>query len=185
MENLGIECKKLMAKEIKQRLKDSSHLILCSFNALGVGEQDQLRRNLKEVNASMFVVKNRMAEQVFDQSNLKNLKSLMQGLTAIALGSQSDVVCLSRALVNFAAQNENFKVLAGYVDEQVLDSSSIKRLSTIPSREVLLTQVVRGFNFPIQGLVNTLSGAMKNFLVVIEKIREKKQEVKDGRGTES
>ncbi len=141
MEKLGIECKKLMAKEIKERLKQSSNLFITSFNTTTVPEQERLRRKLKEIDVSLLVLKNRIVKQVFQQLNLEELASLMQGLTAVTLGGR-DPVCVSKALVDFAGKHENFKILGAYIDEQLLDLNSIKRLAAIISREALLAQIV-------------------------------------------
>lgn len=173
MEKLGSECKKLMAKEIKERLKSASCLFVTSFNTMAVSKQEQLRRKLKEINASLFVVKNRIVRQTLQQSNFEALATLMQGMTALTLGGD-DSIAVSKALVDFTKKNENFKILGAYVDEQLLDLDSVKRLAAIPSKETLFVQIVYGFKTPIQGLVNCLSATIRNFVVVLDKIREKK-----------
>jgi len=173
MEKLGIECKKQMIKEIKERLEDYPNLFLSSFKGMIAPEQDQLRHKLKEIDVSLVVVKNRIAKQAFQQSGLEILLPMMQGLTAVALGGE-DCILPSKVLVDFARKSENFKILGAYVDEQLLDSDSVKRLAAIPSKEALLAQVFCGFKSPIQGLVNTLSATIKKFVIVIDKIKEKK-----------
>lgn len=175
MEKFGKECKELMVEEIKEKLKSSGGLFISSFKITPVSEQEQLRRKLKEFGASFFVVKNRIAKQAFDQLDVKALNPLMQGLTALTLGG-GDLVCVSKALVDFAKKHEGFKVLGAYVDKQLLDLSSINRLASIPSKEALFAQIVYGFKSPIQGLVNSLSGTIRNFIVVISKIQEKVKE---------
>lgn len=175
MENLGIECKKLMAKEIKERAKTSANLFITSFGSITVPEQDLLRSKLKEIDASLLVVKRRIVKQVFEQLKLKRLSALMQGLTAIVLGGK-DSLLVSKTLVNFTGKNNNFRVLGAYVESQLLEQDSIKRLASIPSKEALFTQIVCGIQSPIQGLVNTLSGTIRNFVVVINQIQEKLKE---------
>lgn len=162
-----------MLEEIKEKLKGSSSLFITSFASLAVVEQDRLRLKLKEAGASLFVVKNRIAKQIFEQSNLNTLVPLMRGLTAIALGGP-DALSVSKALVGFSAKSENLKILGAYVDQKTIDLTCIKRLASIPSKEVLLAQLVYGVKSPIQGLVNTLSATIRNFVTVLDKIREKK-----------
>ncbi len=173
MEKLGIECKKLMAKEIKTRLMGTSCLFLTSFNAMAVSEQEQLRRKLKEMNAFLFVVKNRIARQIFQQLKFEPLAALMQGMTALTLGGD-DSIAVSKTLVDLTKKNENFKILGAYVDEQLLNLDSVKRLAAIPSKEILFAQIVSGFQSPIQGLMNCLSATVRGLVVVLDKIREKK-----------
>lgn len=173
MEKLGIECKKLMAEEIKERLKKYSSFFITSFNSMAVSEQEVLRKKLKEVEASLFVVKNRIAKRAFNQLNWQDLAALLKGPTAIALGGDNPI-SVSKALVDFANKNENFKILGAYVDNQILDLSSVKTLASIPSKEILLTRIVREINLPIQGLVNVLSATMKRFVMVLDQIRQNK-----------
>lgn len=162
-----------MAKETRDKIKNSSTLFITSFNMMPVSEQDLLRSKLKEIEASLFMIKNRIAKRTLKELDQENIASLLQGPTAIALGGR-DSVSVSKALVNFAGQHETFKILGAYIDDELLDASSVKRLASIPSREVLLAQVIGGLNSPIQGLVNTLSATIKKFVLVIDRIREKK-----------
>lgn len=173
MEKLGIECKQLMTKEIKEKIEQSPHLFIASFNRMVVPEQEQLRRKLKEIDASFLVLKNRILKRIFQQLNLENLSALMQGLIALALGGRN-YVSVSKTLVDFAGKHQNFKILGAYLDEQFLDLNSVKRLASISSKETLFVQIVYGVKSPIQGLVNTLSATIKKFVVVIDKIKENK-----------
>ncbi len=173
MEKLGIECKQLMSKEIGERLKSNSSLFITSFNTMPVPEQEDLRRRLREINASLFVAKNRIANRTFQQMKLERLASTMKGLTAITMGG-SDVIGISKTLVDFAGKHDNFKILGAYIDEQLLDRDSVKKLSTIASKEALLAQMICGFKSPIQGLVTSLSAMIKKFAIVIDKIRQTK-----------
>ncbi len=172
---IGRECKQLMAEKVKERLEQASELFITSFNTMAVSEQDTLRRKLKQIDASLFVVKNRLAKQAFRQLKLEELTPLMKGLTAISLGGR-DTLSVSKTLVDFAASQENFKIMGAYVDRQILDSGWVKKLASIPSKEALFAQIVYGFKSPIQGLVNSLSAAIRNFVVVLDKIREKKKD---------
>jgi len=169
MEKLGIKCKQLMAEEMQERLKQTNNLFITSFNSTSVPEQESLRCKLKQAGASFFMVKNRIAKQVFQRLELDVVTPLVQGPTAVALGGH-DSICISKALVDFAGKHENFTILGGYVDKRVIYLASIKQLASISSREALLAQVFAGFKSPIQGLVNTLSATLKKFVVVIDKI---------------
>lgn len=173
MEKLGIEFKKIMAREIKEKLQNREELFFSSFSGLTVAAQERLRRSLKDSKASFTVVKNRIAQKVFTQLQIEELGSFMQKMTAITI-SNGDPVSISKILLAFAEKNEKFVVLGAYVGGQTLDRNSVKQLATIPAKEVLLAQVVMGIRSPLFGLVNCLSATMKNCVVVLDKIREKK-----------
>ena len=60
MDRFGIECKKLMLTETQEKLKDASAIFFTSFQSMSVAEQEQLRGRLDGINASLFIVKNRI-----------------------------------------------------------------------------------------------------------------------------
>lgn len=174
MDRFGIECKKQMLVETQEKLKDASAIFFTSFKSMSVSEQEDLRHKLDGINASLFVVKNRIAERAFKQLGQDSLVAFLQGISALTLGGE-DSIAVSKILTNFAGKNENFKILGAYIDQEVLNSAAIKTLASIPSKEVLLAQVVGGIKSPIQGLVNSLSITIKKFIVAIDKIRDNKK----------
>ncbi|MBN3039292.1 MAG: 50S ribosomal protein L10 [Candidatus Omnitrophica bacterium] len=173
-QRLGLECKRYMAKAMKGQFGQSPHIFITNLTALSVPDQEELRGKLREQNASMFVVKNRIAKNVFKELGIESMNSLLKGMTAVALGGE-EAVNISKTLVSFAEKNESFSILGAYCFEQVLDSNSVKKLASIPSKETLIAQVLRGFQSPVQGFVTTLSATLKGFVVVLNKISEKKQ----------
>jgi large subunit ribosomal protein L10 len=179
MKKYGIECKKLMVEEIREKLEKPSAIFITSFNAMLVPEQEQLRRKLKEINTSLFLVKNRIAKQAFIQSGKETIASLIQGPTALAL-SNGDSVAISKVLIDFTKKYNNFKILGAYIDEQLFDFALVKKLASIPSREVLLAQVIGGINSPIQRLLNSLSGSITKFVIVLHKISNQKKQRTEG-----
>ncbi|MBN2097636.1 MAG: 50S ribosomal protein L10 [Candidatus Omnitrophica bacterium] len=174
MENTTIEFRQLIGSEIEHRLKALPYLFISSFKGIAVQEQDQLRRSLKEIDASLFVAKNSILKRVLQKLELTELKNLVQGLSALTLGGR-DAISVSKALVEFAGKSENFKIIGAYVEQQVLDGPAVKSLALVPPREVLLAQLAGGLKAPLQGLANVLSATIRNFVAVLNKISEQKK----------
>ncbi len=64
---------------------------------------------------------------------------------------------------------------SGVVDGKVINTSQIKALADLPSKEVLLSMLLSGLNSPITGLVNVLQGPVRNLVYTLNAIKEKKQ----------
>ena len=47
---------------------------------------------------------------------------------------------------------------AGFVDGKMIDAEGVKNLAKLPSKEVLLAQVLGGLNAPITGFATVLNG---------------------------
>ena len=166
-------CKKMMIKQIKERLQSPGDIFVTSFQGMSVPEQETLRRKLKESDILLFIVKNRLAKRALNEAKREQLLPVLQGPSAIATGS-TDCIATSKILIDFAKRNQNFKVLGAFVDQQLIDLDSIKGLASIPSKEVLMAQIVGQIKSPLQGLINTLSATIRNFVLILDKIRDKK-----------
>ena len=62
---------------------------------------------------------------------------------------------------------------AGFIDGGAVDAKSIDALAKLPSKEVLLAQVLGGLNGPIQGFANVLNGTMRGLVIALNAIAKK------------
>ena len=90
--------------------------------------------------------------------------------------SQEDPVTAAKVMNEYAVKYEKLQLKAGVVEGKVIDADGIKSLANLPSREVLIAQVLGGLNAPITGFVNVLSANMRGLVVALNAIAEKKAE---------
>ena len=76
------------------------------------------------------------------------MDDMLNGTSAIATSAE-DYVAAARILQKFADTHEHFNVKTGYIDNEVITTEKIKSLSKLPSREVLLANVLGAFQAPI------------------------------------
>ena len=87
---------------------------------------------------------------------MEGFDEVLNGTTAIAL-SVDDQTAPARILGKFAEKDENkFNLKAGFVEGVVYDAAGVEKLSKIPSKDVLLAQLVGSLQGPIQKLAATL-----------------------------
>jgi large subunit ribosomal protein L10 len=96
------------------------------------------------------------------------------GPCAIAL-SNADPVSPARVLVKFAEKNPALQIKAGVLDGKVLDIKAIKALADLPSREVLLGNLLAAMQGVPTGLVVALSGVLRNLLGVLTALKDQKE----------
>ena len=82
---------------------------------------------------------------------------------------------ISDYLVSFAKDHDFFKVKSGFIDGKVIDAVEVNNLAKLPSREVLIAQVLGGLNAPISGFATVLGGTIRGLVVALNAIAEKKQ----------
>lgn len=157
--------------KIEESLNASSVIILTDFRGMGVGEITELRRRLYPLGGRYTVLKNTLTGFALEKAGLKSLASYLKGPSALLFGF-ADPVDPVRTLFSFMKQYEKPVVKGGVVEKNFVSSESLRELSTLPSRIEMLAKAVRGIAAPLSGLVNVLSGPLRQLVRVLEEIKK-------------
>ena len=151
-----LESKKAKVEQLTELLKGSVSGVVVDYKGITVDEDTQLRKELREAGVEYFVEKNTMLKRAFNNIGMEGFDEVLNGTTAIAL-SVDDQTAPARILGKFAEKDENkFNLKAGFVEGVVYDAAGVEKLSKIPSKDVLLAQLVGSLQGPIQKLAATL-----------------------------
>lgn len=148
-----IDSKSQVVDEITDVAKSNASFILFDYRGLTAEETTELRRLLRENDSSYKVWKNTLTKRALNSLEY-NLDEALEGPSAIAFSS--DAVAPIKALSNFAKEHPALEIKGGIVDGNVTSLEELKALSTIPSREGLLTMLAGG----LIGTVRDLSIAL-------------------------
>jgi large subunit ribosomal protein L10 len=170
-----LEAKQLIVEEISDKMQRAVSTVLTDYRGLNVAEATKLRKELRDAGVEYRVLKNTLTRLAADKVGFEELKKDLIGPTAIAF-SYNDPVAPARILTKFAKEHKKLVLKAGVVEGKVIDPSGITALAELPTREVLLAQVLAGFQTPISGFVNVMQGNIRNFACVINAIKEKKEQ---------
>ena len=162
-------------KEIEQELKNRDTFFIARHDAVPAANIDKLRAKLRGTKTRYLVVKNTLGQKAMERANLKELSGYIQGACGLAFSS-GDAALSSKALMDFAKENENFKVQIGYMGGQVVSADRIKILASLPSREVLLSRVAGGMQAPISGFVCVLAGTLRKLIHAVDAVMKKKNQ---------
>ncbi|MDY3119125.1 MAG: 50S ribosomal protein L10 [Peptoniphilus sp.] len=164
-----------LVNEIKEKIEQSQSIVLVNNHGLTVEEVTKLRKELRENGVEYKVYKNTMLRRAFDATGNEGLDELLVGPTVVAFGIE-DAVQPAKILNDFAESNDRLEIKGGVLDGRVVSVDEVKALAKLPSREILIAQLLGGLNAPLQGLVTVLSGNMRGLAVALNRIREKKEE---------
>jgi large subunit ribosomal protein L10 len=163
------------ANQLREELSGVPHAILVDFKGLSVENATDLRRKLRDGNARFKVVKNSTVLRAIEDLPLAELNDAFVGQTAIAY-TREDVVALAKVLSEFAKDFETPNFKAGIVDGAPISQEQFEQLAKLPPREELIAKALYLMNYPLTGLVTALSGILKGFVVVLDQIRQQKEE---------
>ncbi|MDR4496546.1 MAG: 50S ribosomal protein L10 [Candidatus Scalindua sp.] len=157
--------------------KDSNSFVILGYKGVSAQQADSLRRDLDEKEIKVRVVKNTLASITFREIGFPGLGELLEGPSAVVT-SNNDPVELAKVLDKWSKQIAEIKILGGLMEGKLLSVDDVKTLATIPSREVVFTQILFGIQTPLRQLANIFNAVVNNLYNILVSIEEKK------RGTE-
>lgn len=150
--------------DLKAKLEKAVSGVLVDYKGINVASDTKLRKELREAGVDYSVYKNSVIRFAVEGTPYADLAKHLEGTTAFAL-SEEDAVAPARIVAKYSKDvKDGFNLKAGFVEGKMLDATGVTELSNIPSREVLIAQVLGGFN-----------GVIRNFAVVLDQIREQKE----------
>lgn len=178
MEKFGKSCKEKMVQDYARSFTGSGALFVTSFQKLPSTELEGLRRKIKTVAASDFmVVKNAVAKKALKAEGAPAVMAEMDRYFAGSCGvavTNADPVAIAKILVDFAKSHETMKIQGGYVEGRTVTIDAIKGLSQLPPKDVLIAMVLRGMKSPLYGLAGVLTGVLRSVLYALNAVKEKK-----------
>jgi len=150
-----LEAKKAIVAELAERLKGSVTGVLVSYKGINVADDTALRKELREAGVKYTVVKNTLLSRAAEMADLAGLQPTLEGTTALAT-SDEDYAAAARILANFAKKSKTFEIKAGYLDGEIVDLATIDSLAKLPTREVLLANVLGAFQAPIASFARAI-----------------------------
>jgi len=166
--------KQQLVEELHQKFTESKIVILTDYKGLDVDTINALRRKLTESNIEYRVVKNTLLARASEDTDVALVKDHFKGPTAIAL-SYDDPVSPAKVLSEFAKDNDKLEIKIGVMSGKLLDLNAIKSLSALPSREVLLSQVLSTMNGVPTALVRALNNVPEKLLYALQAIKDQKE----------
>ena len=158
--------KQAAIENLEARFSNSQAAFLVNYQGMSVAQLKTLRFALDDKGGSLKVAKNRLAKLALkDVSNCHGLDSLLVGQLAYVF-SKGEITSVAKVLVDFAKKNDKLKVVAGCSESKIYDAKSVAVLASLPSREVLLSQLCGVLNAPVV-----------LFALAIKAVAEKKAQV--------
>ena len=87
--------------ELREKLDNCSIVISTGYSGIGVNQMVNLRRRMREGGVEFIVIKNNLLNLAADGADLPQLKEVVTGQTAIALG-YDDAAVVAKAVADAA-----------------------------------------------------------------------------------
>jgi|GEM_PF-29978 len=145
-----------IVSDLAEKLNRSPFLLVTDYQRMKVDQFGELRNRLAPAGAEVRVVKNSFLKRAMADSGMPDLADKLTGQTAIVVG-ENDVAPVAKILKLFAAEFKIAALKIGVVNKEILSTSDVETLAELPSREILLSQLLGLLLAPATRLVRVLN----------------------------
>jgi large subunit ribosomal protein L10 len=160
--------------ELKSRIEANTMILLTKYVGIKAGQVTDLRKRLRDQGVELKVYKNTLATRALDELGLGAAAKFMEGPTAWAFSK--DIVAASKIFRDFSKEVPVVQISGGILEGKVVVKAQAEALADMPSREVLLSQVVGTIAAPLRNFVGVVNALPRNLVNVIDQIRKQKEE---------
>ena len=147
--------KAAVVADVSTQVARSQTLALAEYRGLSVENLNVLRRQARDKGVYLHVLKNSLARRAVAGTPFEVAQPTMVG--PLIYGFSEDAVAAAKVLADFAKGNDKLVVKGGAYAGKALDANGVKALAAIPSKEVLLAQLLGLMQSPIQRLASVLA----------------------------
>ena len=160
-------------ERLTELLSSAQSVVLTDFTGLNVDSISTLRQKCREAGVQYRVVKNTLARRAVSAAGLEDLTPLLEGPNAWAV-HESDQLAAARVIEEFAKDNTNLRIRAGFMEGRVLSVDEVTALAKLPGRETLLAQTVGALQAPMAGFAGALNAVLRGFASVVDAYAKKR-----------
>lgn len=153
--SLNLNDKKAVVAEISAKIASAQTIVVAEYRGIQVGHLTQLRAKARDQGVYLRVLKNTLARRAVEGTAFADLASEMTGPLIYSISD--DAVAAAKVISDFAKTNDKLVVKAGNYAGKSLDKAAVTALASIPSREVLLAQVLGMMLVPVASFTRGLA----------------------------
>ena len=165
--------KQAIVAELSEKLKGAAG-VLVDYSGITVAEDTEMRKAMRKAGVDYAVVKNTLTRFAALNVGFDALDPHLNGTTALAV-SMTDPVAAAKIINEYASKKDaKIKIKVGFVSGKVITDADVKALAALPSKEVLVAQVLGTMIAPISGLATVLNANIRGLAVALQAIADKK-----------
>jgi large subunit ribosomal protein L10 len=153
--SLNLNDKKAVVAEVSAKVATAQTIVVAEYRGIQVGHLTQLRAKARAQGVYMRVLKNTLARRAVEGTAFAGLASEMTGPLIYSISE--DAVAAAKVVFDFSKSNDKLVVKAGSFAGKSLDKAGVAALASIPSREVLISQLLGVMQAPVSGFARALA----------------------------
>ena len=143
--------KAAIVEEVTEKFKTAASVVIVDYRGLTVDEVTKLRKQLRDANVEIRVIKNSILSRAAKAAGLEGLDEVFTGPTAVAF-SNEDVVAPAKIIDEFSKEAKALEIKGGIIEGKVSTLEEVTALAKLPSREGLLSMLLSVLQAPVRNV---------------------------------
>lgn len=167
--------KEVLVDIIKKDFVAAHGVYVLGYKGASVSAMQSLRRKLRESGAALRVVKMRLAKRaVMDNGDFAQMTPYLREQCGVVFAYQDPIV-VAKVLDTCSKDCDKIQIVVGRVENELLDPRAVQYLATLPSRDVLLMQLLGMMQSPVVQTVCLCNTMLVRLLFVLKLIAQKRE----------
>ena len=164
--------KETIVNQLKVELAETPLIALIDYRGVTVEQINKVRRKCEEKGIQYVVRKNTLVKKAIEGTDREALGAILSGMTGMIIAGEEGVEAAKgiREICADFKKEGVFNLKGGFFDGDVLDATQIDKVADLPSKEELLTMLLRTLQEGprqvlgvIQGPARDLVNLLKNY----------------------
>ena len=147
--------KQAVIEEVTALAAKAQTLVMAEYRGITVADMTKLRVDARSKGVTLSVLKKTLARRAVTGTGFEVAADQMTG--PLIYGFSEDAVAAAKVVADFAKTNDKLVIRAGVYGGKALDSNGVKQLASIPTKEVLLAQLLGLMQSPISRTARVLA----------------------------
>ena len=164
-------------QKLVEDLKSAGAVYLVDYKGISEADDNILRKKLTTKGIKYRVVKNTLIKRAFAEVGIQGADQYIQGVTALAFGDTEEPMVPAKEFKAFIkGREEQFRVKAISMENQILDGSKLNDVASMPGRVEMLSTLVSIILGPGAALVAAINGPASTIAGQIKAVEQKLQD---------
>lgn len=167
--------KAAIVAELNESFSRAKFSVVADYCGLTVSDLEKIRRDLRETSSEIRIAKNTLLRRAVTDTSCESLTDDFTGTTAIVM-SYDDPVAPAKVLAKCAEDYDAFQLRSAVLEGEKITIDDLVALSKLPSKEVLLGQLLSVMNGVPTAFVRVLSAVPQNLLYGLQAVKDQKEQ---------
>ncbi|MHB1252804.1 MAG: 50S ribosomal protein L10 [Candidatus Humimicrobiaceae bacterium] len=162
---------------IKEEFVNNNGLFFADHSNIKTSQSVIIRDRLYEAEATLMILKNTLASIAASEAfKDMELSDIFKGPTSV-IASHKDLIATAKVLKEIIREFDVLKLKGAIIDGRLVSASDAAMLANLPSKEVLISQVISGIASPIYMLVSVLNNLPQKLVMTLSAIQKEKEKI--------